>query len=64
MKEFFVFFEIFGKRLKVRVSAPDKEQAERYVKSRLNVIKIEETPKETLNFEEFFKNIFGPANTN
>lgn len=58
MKDYFVYFEIFGKRIKVRVSAPNKEQAERYVRSRLNVIKIEETPKETLNFEEFFEHIF------
>lgn len=64
MKDYFVYFEIFGKRIKVRVSAPNKEQADRYVRSRLNVIKIEETPKENRSFEEFFNSIFGPANTN
>lgn len=58
MNEYMVYFGIFGKRLKVRVSAPDRERAEQYVRSQLSIIKIEETPKENLNFEEFFEHIF------
>jgi len=48
-----VYFEIFGKKLKVKVEANSKEEAENYVKSRLNIIKTEPvawTDEDAMNF--------------
>lgn len=59
MKKYTVYFEIFGKKLKVTVEADSKHEAMEYVKSQLTFHKVEDiTPWGDDEVAKFF-NIFG-----
>lgn len=43
MKEYIVYFDVFGKKLKTKVKAKTPEKAAQYVRETIEIIKIEET---------------------
>jgi len=53
MKTYNVYFEIFGKKMKVEIKAKSKLQAEEIVKSKIIFHKIEDT-----TIPDILKNIF------
>lgn len=42
MKEYLVFFDVFGKKMKTRVKAENAEAAQNYVKTNLKIHKVYE----------------------
>jgi hypothetical protein len=64
MKKYYVYFDAFGKKLKVRVGASSPEEAAIYVRKSINIEKIEEDkspPRAKTDFDKFgddFKDIF------
>lgn len=59
MKEYFVYFEVFGKKLKTRVKARTPEKAAQHVRESIGIIKIEETETKIKNdfFDELMQNV-------
>jgi len=57
MNNYTVYFEIFGKKMKVEIKAKSKQQAEEVVKSKIIFHKIEDNTVENL-FGGLFKDIF------
>jgi hypothetical protein len=61
MKQYTIYFEIFGKKMKTTLSAFDEEQAVRLLKEKIVFHKIEQTPDKTKSdefvneFEKIFK---------
>jgi len=53
MKNYNVYFEIFGKKMKVEIKANSKQQAEEIVKSKIIFHKIED-----ITIPDIFKDIF------
>lgn len=62
MKEYLVYFEIYGKKLKTTVLAHDKNEAKYLVKERINFLKIVEVTEEVKNDifsnDPFVQNLF------
>lgn len=57
MNTYYVYFEIYGKKLKVKVNAKSKLQAEEIVKSKIIFHKIEDVTIDEI-FSKTFKDIF------
>jgi hypothetical protein len=55
MKEYDVFFSIYGKKMKSTVKAETEEQARNCVRNKINFDKIKEKPI----FSDVFKNKYG-----
>jgi len=53
MKTYKVYFEIFGKKMKVEIKAKSKQQAEEIIKSKIIFHKIE-----NVSMPDFLKDIF------
>lgn len=49
MKEYLIYFEIYGKKLKTTVLAHDENEAKYLVKERINFLKIVEVTEEVKN---------------
>jgi len=72
MKEYTVFFDVFGKKLKTNVKAKTPEKAALYVRETIEIVKIVEINRESKSsfdkigddfleeFNELFKSIFKP----
>lgn len=57
MKTYNIFFEIYGKKMKVQINALSPERAEIILRSKIEIHKIEEElPKN--DFEDFFNKLF------
>jgi len=68
MKEYDVYFEIYGKKLKTRITAENKEQAVQFIKDKIIFHKIVSTEDDIFSNEdddkpvdqlEYLKNMFG-----
>jgi hypothetical protein len=57
MNTYNVYFEIFGKKMKIEIKAKSKQQAEEIVKSKIVFHKIEDVTIEDI-FGKTFKDIF------
>lgn len=66
MKKFTVYFEIFDKKMKASgIEATTKDQAERIVRHKLNILNIEEEIESKKDFGfEAIKDVFSQAGIN
>lgn len=49
MKNYKVYFSIYGKKLQVKVMAHDEKHAEAIVKQKIDVLKVEKCANDTFN---------------
>ena len=54
MKRFEVFFEFFSRKMKIKLSAKNEQEAKEKVKNRIKFVKIEEIQETS-----FLKDLFG-----
>jgi len=62
MKNFMVYFEIFGKKMRCELSCNTKEEVENLIKNKIKIHKIEKSAPKNFDGEEsldFLKNMFG-----
>lgn len=59
MRDYNVYFEMYGRRMKTTVRAHNKKMAKNIVRQRLNFVKVEEIPDSDV---EAFKGMFGIFN--
>jgi len=48
MKSYFVYFEIYGKKIKAVVEAKSKKEAEQCVRDKISFLKVEVLPNDSL----------------
>jgi len=59
MKKYYVYVEFYGKKLKIEVEAENDFRAEMKVRSRLNIIEVEEKEPVQDDPVSFLKDFFG-----
>ena len=55
-----VFFEIYGKKMRVKTEAKTKEQAKENVKNAIYFYKVERESSDNTDFVSFFESIVNP----
>jgi predicted RNase H-like HicB family nuclease len=55
-----VFFEIYGKKMRVKTEAKTKEQAKENVKNAIKFYKVERESSDNTDFVSFFDSIVNP----
>ena len=59
MKEYIVYFEVYGKKMKTKVTSYSEEAAKEFIKNQIVFYDVKPSQKKTVDMPEEFRDIFG-----